>query len=149
MHALHGLSWALLLLAAPASGAAGPLTAARLQALLAAPHTFATQAGKAAFDAHFADSCMAVEGLPFDSTCTHVPLADRDDPSPWPDVFLGLRGHRIVAAIVVDARWAPRSWRCTRLPGFDGPRLCTPPDVPPPVRRDWARRWSTVLRAAG
>lgn len=140
---------ALLALATlPAHAAEPRLTDERLRAMLAPSHALATSGSAAIFETHFAESCIAVAGLPFDLTCNHVPVEERDDPSPWPDVFVGLRGDRIVAALVMDTRRVPRSWACSRLPDLGG-HLCAPRDIPAAVRRDWAERWSTVLRSAG
>jgi hypothetical protein len=145
-------SWlaTLVALTALAAPAAEPrLDAGRMRMPLTAPRPLAQPPGRAMFDMHFAESCIAVAELPFQRTCTHVPLDDRDDPSPWPDVFVALEGERIVAAIVPGASWVPRTWACMRLPHFRGPRLCTPPDVMRATRHEWAQRWSTVLRSAG
>jgi hypothetical protein len=139
----------MLAVAASAHGAEPRLDAARMRTLLTPARPLGDASGRAVFDVHFAGTCIAVEDLPFEHTCSHVPLEDRDDPSPWPDAFIALEDDRIVATIVADARWVPRSWRCVRLPHFRGPKLCTPPDVDRAVRSGWADRWSTVLRSAG
>lgn len=150
MDGLRYLAAAALALGFTGVRAAEPeLTPARLQAMLAGDRSLSTTTQRQAFDAHFADSCMAADGLPFDRTCNHVPPEDRDDPSPWPNVFLTLRGERAVAVLVEGVDWAPDSWTCTALPAFDGPLLCTPADVGARTRRRWARRWSTLLRSAG
>lgn len=81
------------------------------------------------FDMHFAGLCWTPEAMPFDLLCNHIPREQRDDPSPWPDVFLALKGMDIVAVIVSDAAWVPRTWRCWTRPDVAGPRMCTAPGV--------------------
>lgn len=140
---------AALLLAPGAARAEPRLGPARLQAMLGDSGPAARAAGRAIFDLHFAGLCWTPEALPFDRVCHHIPLEQRDDPSPRPDVFVALEGAGIVAAIVPDATWVPRAWRCRTVPDFEGPRLCTAPGVPRATRDDWAWRWSRVLRSAG
>lgn len=149
-HRIRTLLMATLLLVAPGAPGAEPrLGPSRLQAMLDDSGPAARAAGRAIFDAHFAGLCWAPEALPFDRLCNHVPPERRDDPSPWPDVFIALEGADVVAVIVPDAAWVPRSWRCRTLPEIEGPRMCTAPGVARATRDDWARRWSRFLRSAG
>ena len=138
---------ALALTAAPASAA--PLSSAQLRAALASSSRLDEPAVAMLFDRHFRESCLDPDGLPFDLVCNYVPPEHEDDPSPWPDVLLGVQGGRIVALLQVNVGWAPASWTCSPLPGLDGASFCTPPDIVRRTHRDWARRWSEVLRAAG
>ena len=128
---------------------AAPLTPAQLRAALGSSSRLDVPAVAMLFDRHFRESCVDPDGLPFDLVCNYVPPEHEDDPSPWPDVFLGVKDGRIVALLQASLGWAPADWTCSPLPGLDGATICTPPDIARRTHRDWARRWSTVLRAAG
>jgi len=93
-------------------------------------------------------SCVSPEGLPFERACNYVPPEHEDDPSPWPEVFVGVIAGRVVAVLQARRSWAPATRACTPLPAFEGPRPCTAPGVPQRVHRTWARRWSTVFQSA-
>lgn len=150
MDGIRAIASATLILVGFAAHSAEPrLTDARLRSMLEPTDALATPGSRAIFESHFADSCIAVDALPFDRTCNHVPLEEREDPSPWPDVFVALRGSRIVAVLVTHPARVPRAWECTPLPAHDRNVLCTPPDVTGWTRRRWAARWSRVLRSAG
>lgn len=149
---------AVLLLAAPLALATEPLAPAaeprlgpsRLQAMLASPGVAAGSTARGIFDVHFAGLCWTPEIVPFERLCNHIPIDERDDPSPWPDVFVALQGPRIVAVIVPGTHWVPPDWQCRALlPDFEGPRLCTAPGVSRATRNDRAWRWNRLLRSAG
>jgi hypothetical protein len=149
-HRIPTLVVAALLFVVPGAPRAEPrLGPSRLQAMLDDSGPTARATGRAIFDVHFAGLCWTPEALPFDRVCNHVPLEQRDDPSPWPDVFVALKGADIVAVIVPEAAWVPRTWRCRALPELEGPRMCTAPGIRRATRNDWAWRWSRLPRSAG
>ena len=143
--------WATGLLAVlPCVCVAGPgLSPERMRSALEAGASLKAPATAAVYRQFFEPLCWTSEALPFDRLCNHVPPEEEDRPSPWPNAFIGLRGERIVAVVVLDARWVPRDWSCSPLPGFEGPRMCTPRGTPARTHRDWARRWGALLSSAG
>lgn len=98
----------------------------------------------------FRDECSKDDGLPFDQVCHHYPEdAGTDDPSPWPDLMLGLSGDRIVSAVLFDpAQHLGGTWACAPVKGLGQVRACTPTDITSPQRAEWLQRWSAYLNAA-
>lgn len=102
---------------------------------------------RAYVDATFGPGCDRIDGLPFDRVCQHYG-ADSDDPSPWPDLMLGIRGERIVAAVVTSPAQQLGGWRCDAVPGFDAIRACVAPGVNDADREAWLTQWAAFFKTA-
>jgi hypothetical protein len=98
----------------------------------------------------FKEACSKDEGLPFDQSCQHYAEdAATDDPSPWPDLALGIKDGRLVSAVLFDPQQSlGDSWSCASLSGLENVRACTPVSVSAGLRADWQQRWTVYLNAA-
>lgn len=100
--------------------------------------------------AYFPDGCGPDDGLPFDQSCQHyADDADATDPSPWPDVALGIKDAHIVSAVLFDpGQTLGNGWICEAVTGPQNVRACTPTAIDSARRADWRQRWSAYLNTA-
>lgn len=98
---------------------------------------------KATFGTH----CGPMEGLPFDRVCQYF-RPESSDPSPWPDLMIGIRGERIVAAVVTPPAQQLGGWRCDAVPGFEHVRACAAPGVPDEDHEAWLTQWAAFFKTA-
>lgn len=122
--------------------------AAGLTALAATGISVDASRVDAYLDRHFQGQC--VDGDPrlsFDRVCQHYPAqAAKGDPSPWPDVVVGVKDGRIVSAVLTGAADAPGAgWRCAAASGFEGMRLCHVETVPEADRMRWSTEWTAYF----
>ncbi len=130
--------------AAPAQPADAGEPIAGLRALAAIGVSVDASRVDAYLDRHFQGQCADADPrLSFDRICQHYPAqAAKDDPSPWPDVVLGIKDGRIVSAVLTGAAEAPGAgWRCAAAVGFEGMRLCHVETVPEADRARWSAEW--------
>lgn len=98
---------------------------------------------------HFNDACTRHDALPFDEVCDHERAdAAASDPSPWPDLMLGLRERRIVSAVLFHPAQQLGGWHCDAVPGMTEVRACTPGDIAATDRAQWLDAWAAFFRAA-
>ncbi|WP_386754673.1 hypothetical protein [Lysobacter yangpyeongensis] len=99
---------------------------------------------------NFSDACSKDDALPFDQICQHYAEdSDANDPSPWPDLMLGILGQRIVSAVVLDpAQELGADWTCSAVSGLENVRACSPTNIDAAQRTQWLQRWSAFLHAA-
>lgn len=97
----------------------------------------------------FKDGCGKDDGLPFEQSCQHYAEDAATDPSPWPDLALGINDARIVSAVLFDPQQSlGTDWSCDPLSGVENVRACTPAFVPAQLRADWQQRWTAYLNTA-
>jgi hypothetical protein len=99
---------------------------------------------------YFKDACDPDDALPFDQACQHYDeAAATSDPSPWPDLALGIKDGHIVSVVLFDpAQTLGDGWTCEAVSGPENVRACTPASVEPDKRADWLQRWSAYFSAA-
>ncbi len=110
-------------------------------------HVEASQVA-AYLERHFKGQC--VDGDPrlsFERVCQHYPLqAAKDDPSPWPDLVLGIDEGRVVSAAILGAAEAPGAgWQCVSAMDLDGMRFCYVETVPEADRIRWSAEWTAYF----
>lgn len=98
--------------------------------------------------AYFAGTCHADDRLGFDEVCEHADPTPTDDPSPWPDVMIGLRDGGIASAVLLRADATPPAWSCMRVPGLDAAKACFPPTTSAEDRARWMGQWTAFFSVA-
>lgn len=96
---------------------------------------------------YFKDACQADDRLAFDTVCQSYTPEASVDPSPWPDVMLGLRHDRIVSIVTVARNATLNGWTCEETV-VGGVQACYPPNTPAVDRVRWTQQWSAFMDAA-
>lgn len=128
--------------AAPEDPVAGLAAVAAAGAAVDAPPVVAY------LDRHFGGACSdADERLSFDRVCRHYAAdAAKDDPSPWPDLVLGIAAGRIVSVVSTSAAQSPGTgWQCAPAPDFEGMRYCYLPVATEADRKRWSAEWTAYF----
>lgn len=125
---------------------ADPLTA--LAALAPEHLDRSSPAGAAFLRRYFANSCEPDERLAFDTVCQHYGPARSADPSPWPDLIVGIHGGRLASAVLVGRQAPLEGWTCEALPLPGGLRTCFAPGVSHEDQILWSQQWAAFLSAA-
>ncbi|QNP39615.1 hypothetical protein [Lysobacter solisilvae (ex Woo and Kim 2020)] len=133
----------------PGSDAAGDPATTELARISANPNAKPGEVSQY-LSRFFRDECGKDDGLPFEQVCRHYATdADTSDPSPWPDLMLGLAGDRIVSAVLFDsAQNLGNAWACAPVKGLEHVRACAPTIITSTQRDEWLQRWSAYLNAA-
>lgn len=99
---------------------------------------------------YFNGECSKDDALPFEQMCQHYAEdANADDPSPWPDLMLGISNRRIVSAVLRDPDANLGAvWTCDAVSGLESVRACSPSDIDANQRSAWLQRWTAYLRSA-
>lgn len=132
----------------------GYLAAAELTALInALPTPPQTHAGVAAFLAQHRFDCSAMDGTtaPYDSRLSmgcEVYEADSDDPSPWPQLILGVSRGQVVAAWWPDVSAMPGAWQCPPVEASAQARICFTNKATAKEKALWKREWAALATAA-
>lgn len=136
--------------AIPATPAQGPAVATQLAALTPDQLAIDSPAAAQYLGTFFKDGCSKDEGLPFDQSCQHYAEdAGSDDPSPWPDLALGIHDGHIVSAVLFDPQQSlGAGWTCEAVSGPEHVRACAPVAIPAGQRAEWLQRWSAYLTTA-
>ncbi len=120
----------------------GPVTALNA---LAPTGTYADANQVAAYlDRYFEGQCVNGDPrLSFDSVCQHYAAdAAKDDPSPWPDLVLGIEEGRIVSVVLASAEETlGAGWGCVPAAGFEAMRFCYVETAPDADRTRWSAEW--------
>lgn len=98
--------------------------------------------------AYFAGTCHGDDRLGFDEVCEHVDAAPTEDPSPWPDLMIGLRDGGIASAVLLRAGSTPPAWSCMAVPGLDAAKACFPPTTSAEDRARWMQQWTAFFSSA-
>ena len=120
-----------------------------LSTLAAAPAADTPARLAAYLDRHFPAMCEADTRFSLDRVCQTPGDPGDSDPSPWPEVLLGLAGERVVVVALTrpEARLgAP--WSCEAPSPIAPVRLCFLPDAVPADRARWAGEWVRFFMAA-
>lgn len=130
----------------PPADAAGAVAA--LKALPATGASAQTGQVAAYLDRYFDGQC--VDGDPrlsFDRVCQHYAAdAAKDDPSPWPDLVLGIEDGRIVSAVLASAgETLGAGWGCAPAAGFEAMRFCYVETAPDADRTRWSAEWTAYF----
>lgn len=140
-----------------ASAIAAPLPARRTDAAdavaalkaLAPTDTYPKSNQVAAYlDRYFEGHC--IDGDPrmsFDRVCQHYAAdAAEDDPSPWPDLVLGIEEGRIVSVVLASAEETlGAGWGCVPAAGFEAMRFCYVETAPDADRIRWSAEWTAYF----
>lgn len=99
-------------------------------------------------DRFFKDGCReGDERLSFDRICLHE-SAGGDDPSPWPDLVLGIEAGRIASAVLTrSAQSLGTGWTCMPAEGLDGMRFCYVDATTTDERARWSAEWTAFFSA--
>lgn len=132
-----------------AEGTAGSASADLLAALQAL-NTLDTTSPDVArlLQTHFKDSCQPDERMPFDAICQAYGANDHGDPSPWPDVLLGLRDGRIASVVAIARDASLNGWTCETVTVPEPTQACYPPATPEADRVRWTQQWSAFFSSA-
>ncbi len=116
---------------------------------LAPTGTYAKANQVAAYlDRYFEGQCIDGDPrLSFDRVCQHYAAdAAKDDPSPWPDLVLGIEDGRIVSAVLAsDEETLGAGWGCAPAAGFDAMRFCYVETAPDADRIRWSAEWTAYF----
>lgn len=132
----------------------GYLTGPELATLISAlPKPPQTHAGVAAFLAQHRFDCSAVDGTtrPYDSRLPmgcEVYEAGSDDPSPWPQLILGLSRGQVVAAWWPHVSAIPGAWQCPPVGASAQARVCFTHQASAREKAFWKREWAKRITAA-
>jgi hypothetical protein len=136
-----------------APDAAGKDAAAELAALAPAALAVERPETKAYLDRDFAGACGRGDGrLSFERICEHYAVADTTgsaDPSPWPDLVLGIADGRIASAVLTTPEQSlGAGWVCESAPGAGDLRFCFVATTPAGQRTRWAAEWAAYFASA-
>ncbi|GAB2503868.1 hypothetical protein [Lysobacter humi (ex Lee et al. 2017)] len=95
--------------------------------------------------AYFSGTCHGDERLGFDEVCEHADPMPGADPSPWPDLMIGLRDGGIASAVLLRAGSTPPAWSCMAVPGLDAAKACFPPSTSAEDRARWMQQWTAFF----
>ncbi len=121
---------------------------AALEALTASGRSAQANQIAAYLDRYFEGQCIDGDPrLSFDRVCQHY-AADtaKDDPSPWPDLVLGIEDGRIVSATLTSAEETlGAGWGCAPAVGFEGMLFCYVETAPEADRIRWSTEWTAYF----
>lgn len=99
-------------------------------------------------DRYFSDACSPDERLAFDAVCQHYG-PDRDgDPSPWPELVVGLRGGRLASVVLISRQPPLAGWSCRDLPLPAPLRTCFAARTSHEEQVLWSQQWTAYFSAA-
>lgn len=97
------------------------------------------------FDGH----CQPDERLDFSAVCQHHAVSDGADPSPWPDLIIGLTDDRVASAVLLTPDARPlKGWTCASLPYPSHAIACSAPATPKAQHLLWTTQWSAFFSSA-
>lgn len=109
-----------------------------------------TSPAAAAFlQTYFGAECQPDERLDFSAVCQHYAVSDAADPSPWPDLMVGMTEDGIASAVLLATGARPlKGWTCTSLPYPSHAIACSAPATPEAQHMLWTTQWSAFFSAA-
>jgi hypothetical protein len=107
---------------------------------------------KAYLEKYFKDECSKDERLSFEQACQHYPEAspgEEEDPSPWPDLMIGINNKQIVGAAVLNSTFSlGKQWQCETAKEFEEMRFCYPQKTSQADKERWSKEWAAYFATA-
>lgn len=123
---------------------------AELKQLSAAELSLDSASSKNYLEKYFKNECSkSDERLPFEQTCQHYSDAALQDPSPWPDLMIGVKNKKITSAVLFSAEQSlGENWQCDKSKQFENMRYCYFGKTTVADREQWSKQWSAYFATA-
>ncbi|GAB2503841.1 hypothetical protein [Lysobacter humi (ex Lee et al. 2017)] len=99
-------------------------------------------------DRYFPDACSPDERLAFDAVCQYYGTNQEADPSPWPELVIGVDGGRLASVVLIDHPLPLAGWMCRDLPLPAPLRTCFAAHTSHEDRVLWTQQWTAYFSAA-